>query len=205
MSQPPLLIYLHGLNSSPQSKKAQKTLEYIESHQLSVDTWVPQLPNSPMDCQKLLAEKLAVETEPRDLYLFGSSLGGYYGTWLMQWINDNKPFLPTHLVLINPAVRPYELFQDYLGPQFNEYTEESWNLTMDYVEELITMEIQQIEQPENIMLMLQKGDDVLDYRKALEKHNHCYQLVEEGGSHEFENYESHLPLIFRFLTGEFIP
>ena len=42
---------------------------------------------------------------------------------------------------------------------------------------------------ETYLLLLQKGDDVLDYREAMEKIPNAQLVLEEGGTHPFEGIE----------------
>ena len=200
MIKKPLLIYLHGLNSSPQSLKAQQTLQFITDQKLDIDFWAPSLPNVPRLIQHLLLKRLGDEKVSRPIYIFGSSLGGYIGTWLYDTTLSLFPHHTVKLVLINPAVRPYELFDDYLGPQENEYTGEKWELTVEYVEQIKQLEIECIDFPKNILLLAQTDDEVLDYRKAQEKYSTAVQLIQEGGNHSFEHFEKVLPMIFEFLS-----
>ena len=46
--------------------------------------------------------------------------------------------------------------------------------------------------------MLQKGDEALDYRQALEKYADCPLVLEEDGDHSFAGFENHIPQILDF-------
>ena len=56
-------------------------------------------------------------------------------------------------------------------------------------------------EPENIMALVQTGDEALDYRLAVEKFGNAHCIVREGGNHSYENYVSELPMIFEFLLS----
>ncbi len=201
MTKQPLLIYLHGFNSSPGSHKAQLTCQFIDQQRLDIETWVPQLPNEPQHVQQLLLNRLKQETSKRPVYLIGSSLGGFIGTWLNELIHEIYPSWPTRLVLINPAVSPYALFEEHLGWQTNEHTGERWQLTLEHVQQLKTMKVPLLTQQERTLLLVQTGDEVLDYRKAVSKYAGADILVQQGGNHQFDQYEKTLPYIFEFLAG----
>jgi predicted esterase YcpF (UPF0227 family) len=119
-------------------------------------------------------------------------MGGYMGTYLAE-----KYELP--LALINPAVRPYELLQDYLGEVTNDYTGEKYVFTQEHMQIIKAFEIEPITKPERYLLLTQIRDEVLDYKLGVEKYAGCKQIVEQGGNHAFENFEQHLSLILEFL------
>ncbi|AMO54994.1 hypothetical protein GZ77_00085 [Endozoicomonas montiporae] len=200
MTKTPLLIYLHGLNSSSRSTKAQQTIHYVHKNKLDIDLWVPDLPCHPEQARRLMSDRIRREYGMRPVYIIGSSLGGYYGTWLMQRLIYLHPDIVTRLVLINPAVRPYELFRQYLGKQTNFHTGEEWELTTEHVATLESLETFWLDNARDILLMVQEGDETLDYRKAQEKYARSHIITQKGGSHAFEHYDDMLPTIFDFLS-----
>ena len=201
MIKAPLLIYLHGFNSSPGSHKAQLTCQFIDQQRLAIETWIPQLPNEPLEIQQLLLNRLQQETSARPVYIIGSSLGGFIGTWFSELIREVYSSWSVRLVLINPAVRPYELFEDYLGWQTNEYTGERWQLTLEHIEQFKAMDVPLLTMQEQTLLLVQTGDEVLDHKKSVKKYAGADILIQQGGNHQFENYEKTLPYIFEFLAG----
>ncbi|SFK21589.1 hypothetical protein SAMN05216302_100227 [Nitrosomonas aestuarii] len=121
MPKSPLLLYLHGFNSSSQSHKASVMREYCKQHRPDIKLVIPQLPNYPLQAA-LLAQSLVDQHQHEcQIGVVGSSLGGYLATWLNYNYGGKT-------VLINPAVKPFELLTNYLGEQTNPYSQESYIL-----------------------------------------------------------------------------
>ncbi|HIF86074.1 MAG TPA: esterase YqiA [Gammaproteobacteria bacterium] len=193
MSAPATVLYLHGFLSSPQSKKAQQTLRYCKQRGMGENVLIPQMRHGP--AQTMAELKVIVEAQDsRRLVLIGSSLGGFYATYLAEEYG-----FPA--ALINPAVRPFELWQEHLGQHRNYYTDEIHTVTKKHIEELKKLDRSQLQYPRNIMVLLQSGDEVLDYTQAREKFNSSRCIVRENGSHSFEDFAAELPAIFDFLLS----
>lgn len=128
-----LLIYIHGFNSSALSFKAGLLRDHMARLGFAQQYACPELPYRPAAAMQLLRE-LVQQHDPRTVTLVGSSLGGYYATWLTE-------HLGTRAVMVNPAVRPYELLAPYVGLQKNLYTGASYEFTAAHIEELRTLEV----------------------------------------------------------------
>jgi len=190
------VLYLHGFLSSPQSAKAQETVSYFKRHFPDITLHVPQLSNSPSNVAAQLMEllkRLPALTE-NGVKVIGSSMGGYLATWLVEKFGGRA-------VLINPAVKPYELLQDFLGQHTNPYTGEVFTLVEDDMAFLVDMDTATVNQPGAYRVMLQTGDETLDYRQAQHKYAASALVVEEGGDHSFVDYQRHLPEIAQFLLA----
>ncbi len=186
------LIYIHGFLSSPQSYKAQQVSAWLCAQRPDIGYHCPHLTPYPAEVQRHL-ETLVESLLPGPVYLLGSSLGGYWCTYLAEKYN-----LPA--VLINPSVRPYEMMLSYLEqPLKSYYSDEVYTLNGLHVDEVKAVDTPLITRPENYWLMAQTADETLDYRQAVEKYSACKQLVEEGGDHSFQNFERHIPAILEFL------
>ena len=201
----PLLLYIHGFNSSPQSRKCTELGAYLKQHKIPCDYAVPELDQWPGENARLLFTLTTEALQERPVYIIGSSLGGYYGTWLMQRLLKGEPRYPVKLVLINPAVRPYELFEEYLGPQKNYYNDKEYVLTHEHIDQLARLEVTTLYRPDNIFLLAQTGDETLDYKKAVVRYEECPQRIEDGGDHGFQGFEQTIPVILSFFSPRLSP
>lgn len=185
------LLYLHGFNSSPISYKARKTFEYCERLGIADRIAVPELPYQPAEAIAQLCT--IIEDQSLPVALIGSSLGGYYATYLAEKYGINA-------ALINPAVHPASLWQDHLGENRNYYSGRRYVITEEHVAQLRELDIPALRYPQNFMLLVQTGDETLDYRHAVDKYKSSTSIIQEGGNHSFADYESMLPQIFEFLA-----
>ena len=187
----PLLIYIHGFLSSPLSEKAEETRLYIQQQKLPIDFIAPALSNYPMEAFGQLCE--LIEQQPlRRIALIGSSMGGFMATALAHQY-------AVKAVLVNPAVRPSALIQSYLGENLNPYSQIKFTLETKHIDELDQLTLDTVSLPKNFLVLLQTGDETLDYRQAVDYYHGCKQLVEEGGDHRFQNYRQHLSAVLTFL------
>jgi predicted esterase YcpF (UPF0227 family) len=181
-----MIVYLHGFNSSPESHKARVLARYLEELGLASKYACPALPPRASDAIREI-EKL----EPDASFCFvGSSLGGLYATYLAQKHG-------TRAVLINPAVDPHVGLRAYLGPQKNLHTGEPYELTEEHLSDWERLYCKHIH-PERYLLIVETGDEVLDYRRAVERYRGAQQVVVQGGDHSLQSFPQHLPHLLRF-------
>lgn len=149
----------------------------------------PDLPHRPAQAIALLSS--LIERENReDCALIGSSLGGYYATWLAERYG-------VRAVLANPAVRPYELLKQALGMQTNLHSGVRYEFTSGHLAELRALEVEKVS-PERYLLIVRTGDETLDYRDAVEKYRGCEQIVEEGGDHGISDFDRYVDRALAF-------
>lgn len=193
MPQSTILLYLHGFLSSPQSHKAQLTSKYCERNQCVERIIIPTLqwgPNSAIEqLHTIMADIL-----DQHVILIGSSLGGFYATRLAEHYG-----IPA--ALVNPAVAPFDRWQEYLGDHQNFYSDAVITVTDAHVAELESLDVKSLANPENYLLLVEQGDETLDYRNAVRKYVQSSQIVHAGGNHSYENYAADLPAIFSFLLS----
>lgn len=190
----PLYLYIHGFNSSPQSYKVRQLQRWLNEQVRADRLLVPSLPYQPAAAVALL-EALVIEQGSRPLVLLGSSLGGFYATWLTEKFASEQPICS---VLINPSIRPFDLLDVWLGENENIYTHERYLLTREHLQQLKALDRPQLSDPSRYLLLTQTGDEVLDYRQGVEKYSESLQVVTPGGEHGFANFESYWPRMFEF-------
>lgn len=183
-----MILYLHGFTSGPQSNKAQALGARMRERGLGEKFLSPQLPASPRAAITLAEDLIARHGVTT---VVGSSLGGYYSTWLAETF-DLKA------VLVNPAVVAHLSLQKYIGPQQWLYTGEHFDFTLEHVDELRAIAVPVLTKPERFWLLVEQGDETLDYRDAVRRYLGARQTVLAGGDHSFTRWNDVLDPIIDF-------
>lgn len=176
--------------------KARQTIDYCEQIGLGghgQGIVVPALSQGPAETMAEL-EEFVRSRKQQPTVLMGSSLGGFYATYLAEEFD-----LPA--VLINPAVRPFEFWQTHLGEHKNFYTDEVHTVTEQHIRELGELDKSPLSRPQNFRVFVQTGDETLDYRQAVTKYGEAQCVIRENGNHSYENYVSELPAMLEFLLS----
>jgi hypothetical protein len=190
------IVYLHGFRSSPQSVKATQFRRFVATlpAALRPRLYVPELQHRPAQAIAGVADWIEREVGASGLpalTVVGSSLGGYYATHLAERYG-------VRAALINPAVRPYDDLQPYVGTQQNLYTGEAFEVTAAHFAELRALAVGRITRPGRYLLLVESGDEVLDYREAVAFYGGAWQYVRGGGDHAFQGFEAQIPVILKF-------
>ena len=182
-----MIIYIHGFGSSGFGAKAKQFREYFKDESFIA----PSLSYIPELAIQTLEE--LIESYNGDVQLIGSSLGGFYSMYLSQKYN-----LKT--VLINPSIYPYITLEKVLGNAPSFYDESSFSWQESHLKMLEQYSVDGVNQ-KFFMLLVQKGDETLDYKEAVNKLNNSTLLLEEGGSHSFDGIERHFKKIKEFFRS----
>jgi predicted esterase YcpF (UPF0227 family) len=188
----PLILYLHGFTSGPQSRKVQALAARMAQRGLADRLIAPQLPAAPTAAIALadgIITKLGADRTA--LTLIGSSLGGFYATHLAEKHGLNA-------ALINPAVVAAIELERYLGPQTWLYTGEPFEFTRQHIGELRALEVPRLADPSRYWLLVEEGDETLDYRQAVRRYAGAKQTVLPGGDHSFTRWEDYLDEVLAF-------
>ena len=183
-----MLIYIHGFGGSGRGVKAtlfQKAFSKGPCIAPSL-SYVPDLAIQTL-CE--LIETFVARGET--VSLIGSSLGGYYALYLSERY-------ALKVVLLNPSLYPYKTLTAYVGEGLNFYDESHFEWNAQHIAMLQNYEVEH-SCVENILLLQQEGDSVIDYREAQHKLKGVKAVLDVGGSHAFENIDTHLKSIADFL------
>ena len=187
------LLYLHGFRSSPASTKARMTAAAVAKRYPEVTWLCPALPASP---RQAMAEVLrsTAHWPLATTAVIGSSLGGFYATWLAErW--------GCKAVLLNPAVKPARDLAAHLGDQTVWHDpEQQFVFKAAYVDELIAQEIAHISRPQRYFAVIAKGDEVLDWREMVGHYADVNVKLLPGGDHALTDYDQHLEAVLDFLA-----
>jgi len=159
--------------------------DYVANCVSGIDYVVPELHHRPARAIEQ-AHAACAGRAAADLTLVGSSLGGFYATVMAQRLGCRA-------ALLNPAVHPQRHFGRYLGRQRNLYTGEEFELTVEHVDELLSLDPPAITRPERYWLLVETGDEVLDYREAVEYYRGACQSVVRGGDHTLTSFPEFVP------------
>tara|TARA_B100001059_G_scaffold205005_1_gene214738 strand:+ start:89922 stop:90524 length:603 start_codon:yes stop_codon:yes gene_type:complete len=182
------LYYLHGFASSSQSVKAVQARQYFSQH-------YPQQPFVALDLAYTPAEAMAqlkqVMGKAPPQAIIGSSLGGFLATVMAERYQCRA-------CLINPAVAPHQVLAEYLGEYYHPVLQQKFRVQPSHMAELEQLMPVRLRQPANYLVLLQSGDEVLDYRNAVSYYQGARQQVICGGDHSFINFAGYLPVIAEF-------
>jgi predicted esterase YcpF (UPF0227 family) len=178
------ILFLHGFSSCGRGNKSKLLQAYFGE----AGVIAQNLPYSPLEAIETL-DKLIL-SEKIDL-LVGSSLGGFYATYLAE-----KHRLKA--VLLNPSTQPWKTLAPYVGMQKRFCDDELFMFDGAYLEEMKNLEVLPLKG--RYLVLLQSEDELLDYTKAQSLYNMHHVVVEYGGNHRFENIDVYMSMIRKFRT-----
>jgi uncharacterized protein len=182
-----MIIYLHGFCSSPASWKSRLLADEMARRGLAGQFLCPQL--SPVPEQAMTDVSRWIESAECPVTLVGSSLGGHYASHLAE-----KHDLPA--VLINPAAIARLDVGKFIGEHANFHSGERFTFTAEHARQLQAQV--GVPTPERYWLLLETGDEVLDYHLAQDFWFGCRQSVFEGGDHSFTRFPGIIPQLIEF-------
>ena len=188
-----MILYLHGFRSSPSSMKARMMSRRMQESGRADEFHCPQLPASPTHAIQL-TQRLCADWNPAELTIIGSSLGGYYATYLAEQFHCRA-------VLLNPAVKPPRDLASYVGVSTLYHSDDVFEFKEEYVHELPLYTIDKVTQPERYFLIAATGDEVLDWHEMAEHYAQSRQLIIEGSNHAISGFGDYIDQIMAFCDA----
>jgi predicted esterase YcpF (UPF0227 family) len=185
-----MILYLHGFRSSPRSTKAERLRTALAARRRAGDFVCPQLPASPRAAVTMVLAAAELE-HPDRLALVGSSLGGYYATWVAERLGCRA-------VLLNPAVSPALDLAAQLGRHPVFFSDQTVELTADHLSELRAIDTAVITRPERYLLVAATGDEVIDCATMIAKYAGCRQRVIAGSDHALSDFDRYVDEVLDF-------
>ena len=189
-----MILYLHGFRSSPRSFKARVVHERMAAANRGNELICPQLPASPNEAMQL-ALLLVERYDPDQLAIIGSSLGGFYATWLAERLGCRA-------ALVNPAVDPLKDLDQHVGVTTAWHSDDRFEFKREYIDELAALEVERITRPERYFLLAATGDEVLDYRDMVAHYAGARQHVIEGSDHAIPEFQQYVDEVLAFCGTE---
>jgi len=184
-----MVVYIHGFGSSGFSHKAKILKEYFGEEEV----FSPSLSTIPELAIDTLDQMLRHLIKTEKITLVGSSLGGYYATYFSKKFNLKA-------VLVNPSIYPYNSLAEHIGLNHSYHDRSDYSFIQAHIDSLKAFEVEEIN-PQNFIVFLQTADEVLDYHEAEKKYHDSVLVIEEGGNHSFENFESKMGMIREFTLS----
>ncbi len=191
-----MILYLHGFRSSPDSFKARLLGAQFMRRGLAHRWHCPQLPASPAEAMRLaldLATGQAAAIPARDVVVIGSSLGGFYATWLAEQTGCRA-------ILLNPVVHAARDLATQVGLHRTFHGDQPFEFLPTHVTELARAEadIPILSRPERYFLLAATGDEVLDWREMQLRYTGCGQRIIDGSDHGISDFERYMPEVLEF-------
>lgn len=180
------ILYLHGFASSSRSEKAVLTQQYFQAIP-KVRLRALDLPYTPNEAMATLEAALL---EP-PVAIIGSSLGGFLATVLAERLGCRA-------CLINPAVAPHKVLANFIGSYEHPVLKQRYQVEPAHMPQLQQLMPETLRDASQYLVLLQTGDEVLDYRQAVHYYQGAQVQLVPGGDHSFVGYQQYLPLIAKF-------
>lgn len=191
------VLYLHGFRSSPLSAKARYLSDWFATHHPTLLWCCPQLPASPQASAELITE-LVKDWPHEQMLVMGSSLGGFYATWVAaQW--------RCKALLLNPAVHPARDLAKYIGEHpVWQNPEDTIYFDPRFIDELTHLYVGEgvaclntapgwtaAPDAKDILAVIATGDEVLDWQEMAKRYEQVQRHIIQGSDHGLTDFEAH--------------
>jgi len=184
-----MVLYIHGFGGSGKGQKATLFKKHYEKK--GIKYFSPSLSYVPDLAISTLEDFIKIIDE--EIFLIGSSLGGFYAIYLATKF-DLKA------ALINPSTKPLSTLpkgiEDGFGTNFYDLSRfEITKASLNYLKKYTIEPKKQ----KNFLLLLQKDDEVIDYKIAKEQFRDAKKIITLGGGHSFFGIEEYFEQIDSFF------
>lgn len=194
-----MILYLHGFRSSPRSTKARQIEARLQARGLA-GYHCPQLPVSPREAAAAI-EELVRRHDGEPQSIIGSSLGGYYATWIAERVDR----VDTRVALLNPATHPDRDLVRHLGVQTVYHSDETVDIRPAFLDELKALRAGPVTRPERYLLVAATGDEVLDWREMVARYPDVRRRVIEGSDHGLSDFDDYIDDVIDFVLDRARP
>jgi uncharacterized protein len=189
-----MLVYLHGLNSSSRSFKAQRLREALAPRPVVAVDYPAHRPADAIACLCAFFSGLRGEPGGDVPTVVGSSMGGFYGQYLA------RRFRFSHLFMINPALTPWSLFREHVGTDLTTADGETYLVSEALIDSTRPYGVADPCDGTPTTLFLERGDEVIDTRVAERLYADCGRLlIWDDGDHAFQHLDEAIETIRRHL------
>ena len=184
------ILYFHGFKSSSDSGKAQEFKKFIENKTSQTKIIIPDLADDFKEANKQI-EDLINKNDPNIIFM-GSSLGGYFALYFAQLYKSKS-------ALINPAIPPLRDFEIHLGKNENYATGNKFTISKDDISYIRSLHHKKILKPKNNLILLESGDEILNYAESTSYFKGSYIDIFYGGNHSYTSIKEKFTKIKDFF------
>ena len=184
------ILYFHGFKSSSDSTKAKDLHKFISRRTRNTILITPNIHDNFHDAHDQIIN--LIESNKPNIFFMGSSLGGYYASFFSQKYNKKA-------VLINPAIPPLKDFEMHLGKNKNYSNGNKFIITKNDIDYIRSLSYKKILKPKNLMILLESGDEILNYNDTSSYFSGSHIDILYGGDHSYSSFKEKFNKIQDFL------
>ena len=184
------ILYFHGFKSSSDSTKAKDLHKFISRRTRNTILITPNIHDNFYDAHDQIIN--LIESNQPNVFFMGSSLGGYYASFFSQKYNKKA-------VLINPAIPPLKDFEMHLGKNKNYSNGNKFIITKNDIDYIRSLSYKKILKPKNLMILLESGDEILNYNDTSSYFSGSHIDILYGGDHSYSSFKEKFNKIQDFL------
>lgn len=188
------VIYVHGFRSSPASGKARTLAAWLAAQHVAFAC--PALDIEPRRAMHtLLATVDHALLQGHAVRLVGSSLGGFYVSWIMERHPQRGDM---RALVVNPAIDPARDLARHVGPVQGWHDDRPMRFEQAYLEQLHQMTVG-ITDGSRYALLAATGDELIDWHDMVARYPGAHHHVVQGSDHALTDFASHWPALATWL------